>query len=173
VVGDRERCGGKGSRDAAGERRDVLAQERAAGGDRARVARGVAVALLDLGRRDDDDVARPGDGRLWCAGDRPNRSCPTRDGLPCEGGRALVADRDEDVRGLMVAHRDVERVRRRADRTRCVVRGATAGEERRRAGGKPLLDLEHGEPRGLSGDRARGQSAGHGRIKARQGVSVR
>ena len=54
-----ERIRGELARDRVGEPAHVLALQRATGGDRARVARGVAVALLDLGSRDDDVVDEP------------------------------------------------------------------------------------------------------------------
>ncbi len=49
VLRGTERIGGELVLDRAGETAHVLAHERATGRDRARVARGVAVALLELG----------------------------------------------------------------------------------------------------------------------------
>ena len=56
VLGGAERLGVELAQDVGGESAHVLALERAAGRDCARVARRVAVALLDLGRRDDDVI---------------------------------------------------------------------------------------------------------------------
>ena len=57
--------------DRVREPADVLAEERARRRDRARVARRVAVALLDLGSRDDDVVDRLRERALPRAGDQP------------------------------------------------------------------------------------------------------
>ena len=54
-----ERIGGELALDRVGEPAHVLALQSATGRDRARVARGVAVALLELGSRDDDMIHEP------------------------------------------------------------------------------------------------------------------
>ena len=57
--------------DSVGEPAHVLARERASCGDCARVARRVAVALLELGGRDDDMVDEPGERALARTRDVP------------------------------------------------------------------------------------------------------
>ena len=56
VVGDGESRLGERTLDPGRETGDVLPEQRPAGRDGARVAHRVAVALLDLGRRDDDVI---------------------------------------------------------------------------------------------------------------------
>ena len=81
VLGDPERLGVELALDRCGEPAHVLAQQRPAGGDRARVARRVAVALLDLGRRDDDVVDGPRDRLSAAARDQPRLARERLDGL--------------------------------------------------------------------------------------------
>jgi predicted Zn-dependent peptidase len=153
----------------------VLAQERAPGGDRTRVARGVAVALLDPWGRDHHVVGYAGDRAARSARHEPRLALEALDRLAREGRLPLVADRDEDVRVGSTAEDDLERLRGGAARERGVERRPAAGEENLRSVGQPALADPLGnlpEPLGLGGDGRSGQLFGHGRCLYHRGVSV-
>ena len=65
--------------------------------DRGRVARGVAPALLDRRRADDDLVAELGDRAVGLAGDEPPRAAPRLRRRERQRRLALVGDEDEQV----------------------------------------------------------------------------
>ena len=142
----RELCG-----DRVGSQRDVLAAQRGERRDGARVARRVAVALLEPWGADDDLVAQRCERALRLPGHEPLR--PGEGARRLDGQRrpALVADEDEQV-GL-------GRCEHRLERLDAVARGL-GGVERRAAadggvapGRQPAIGGHSGEPVGLREDR--------------------
>src|SRR3990172_2582467 len=172
VQRDRKRLVGKGDLHVAREARYVLTLERPRRRDRTDVADCVAVALLDLGRCDDDVVARPRYRALCGAGNRPGLAGERLYRLERERRLALVADGDEDVRVAGAADDELERLHGAPARQRRVVRRTAAGEEHARAVGKTLLQVQSAQPRGCPRDRAPGEAVGHGCVYTMAAVTV-
>ena len=166
VVGDRERLRGELALDLLGEAADVLALQRSSCCDRARVAHRMAVALLDLRRRDDhvvDCLRERGVGR---ARDQPRLTRERLDGLEREASPAFMADRNEDIGLRRIPEHELEGLDARPTRESSVVRGTAAREENAGALGKTTLADPFGhtsEPLGLGGDGRSGQVSGHAR----------
>ena len=96
VVGDGKRVG-DGRRNRAGQPRDILASERRECRHRARVARGVAVALLHLGRRDEHLLAQQRDRTLRDGSHAPLGSRERACRLERQRRLPLVAEQDEEL----------------------------------------------------------------------------
>ncbi len=145
---------------------DVLTSKRATSCDGARVAHGMAVALLDFRRRDDDVICDARDRTVRSARDQPRLALEPLDGLKRERRFAFVTHRDEHVCGRRVTQYELQRLCRRPAGESRVVGGAAAGGEDTGALGKaqisdPVRDLT--EPLGLCGDGLSGQLFRHER----------
>ena len=147
--------------DCAGQPGDVLAVQRRQRRDRARVARGVAPAPFDLRRADDHLVREVGLRALRLARDQPDGPVKAPRGLERQRSRALVADRDEEVRAARPQH-ELERLLGPAAGPRGVERGAAAGVEHAALREAPS-GRYRAEPVRLGEDRAPGLLAVHGR----------
>ena len=127
--------------DEARQAGDLLAVQRGDRRHRARVARRVAPALLDLRRRDDDLVGELAERAVRLAGHEPDRAFEGARGLERELRVALVADDDERVAPRAAAARaraPAPPSRRSAPRgTRC--RSRCAAPVPRAAAGRPEL----------------------------------
>ena len=85
-----ERLGVELAEDLRCQLAHVLPLERSSGGDRGRVARRVAVALLDRGRRHDDVIDRLRERALGRAGDQPRLAREPAHRLERQRGPAFV-----------------------------------------------------------------------------------
>ena len=145
--------------DRARQPRDVLPVERSDRRDRARVARGVAPALLDLRRADDDLVAEVGDRPVLPSGHEPPRAAPGARGLERERRLALVRDAHEQVGLPLRTQHELERLHRVAPGLchSClgrVERRPAAREEEPRAVREAPVGRHLRQPLGLRGHRS-------------------
>jgi predicted Zn-dependent peptidase len=151
--------------DGRGKTAHVLTEQSSAGGDGARIARGVAVALFDLGCCDDDVVRRVCDRAVLLPGDEPGLSVEGLDRLERHVRPTLVAYRNEDVPAGRKPIRDVESLDSApAARDSGVKRCTAAGEQHALAGRQApaAYALAHAaEPFGLHGDGRSSQVSGH------------
>ena len=138
---------------AAGSHATSSPRSAAIGCHRARVARGVAPALLDRGRAHDHLVAELRDRPVGLAGDEPPRTAPGPRRLERERRLPFVGDEDEHVGVALGREHELERLHRLASRPRRVEGRAAAGEERPRAVGEPPVRRHLREPLRLRGDR--------------------
>ena len=109
MLRDGEALTGEASGDGIGQPRHVLAAQGRERRDRAGVGRRVAVALLDLGRCDDDLVAERRDRALGFTADEPPRPLERLRRLHRQRRLALVADEHEHIGHGRGEHR-LERV---------------------------------------------------------------
>ncbi len=160
VLRDRQALAGELLRDRVREPADVLAAQRRQRRDGARVGGRVAVALLDLGRRDHDLVAEGCDRPLRLGGHEPLRSREGARGLERQRRLALVADEHEHV-GVGRREHGLERVDAVAARLRGVEGGAAAdgGDAAFR---QPQAGRHLGQPLRLRRDRLPHLLARHG-----------
>ena len=139
--------------DRAGQPADVLAVQRRDRGDRARVARGVAPALLDRRRADHDLVAQLGDRPVGPPGHEPPRAAPGACRFERERRLALVGDDDEQVGVAFRPQHELECLHGISPGHGRVERGAAAGEEEPRPVGEAPVGRHLGQPLRLGGDR--------------------
>ncbi len=159
-----ERLGVELPGDVGGETAHVLTLERASGGHRARVARRVAVTVLDRRRRDDDVIDLARDRALRRAGDEPCLAHEPAHRFQRQRRLPLVRDGDEHVGLGRMSENELERLRRATARERRVVRGPAPGEEHARALRQPTRADPIGhllQPLGLVSDGRSGQLSGH------------
>ena len=164
VVGGRDRRRGERVLDDPGQPRGVLAVQRRDRRDRSRIARGVAPALLDRRRADDDLVARLGERALGLARDQPRLARPGLRGLERERRLAFVAHAHEDVGVALRPEHELERLNRVAPRLRGVEGRTAAGEEQPRIR-EAAIGGHAAQPLRLGGDaRARSLAVRHGAV---------
>jgi hypothetical protein len=164
VLRDLERRGVELAEYLGCEPAHVLALESAACGDRRGIARGVAIALLDLRCCNDDVVHDLRDRAVRCTCDQPGLPCEAANGLQGQPRPAFVRDRDEHVGLRRVPDDDLERLRGVTTRLRGVERCPAADEEHARSLGEPPIADAFGhlaQPFGLRRDRLSGQLSIH------------
>jgi acyl-CoA thioester hydrolase len=143
-------------------------------GDRARVAGGVAVALLDLGGDDEHLVGDLGQRALGLPGDKPDGTVEGLGRLDREPCGPLVADADKQV-GLGRRENRLKRLQCLAAGLGRVERGPAAREDELAVGQATIPDAlgDAAQPRGLVVDRLTGKLTGHrerdGTIRAMEG----
>ena len=132
---------------------DVFAEQGSDRRHRARVARGVAPARLDLRRADDNLVAELGDRPVGASGHEPAGTAPHASSFERERRLALVGDEHEQVGFAFRAQGELERLHGIAPGHRGVERRPAAGEEKPRVVREALVSRHLRQPFRLRSNR--------------------